>query len=326
MAPGQASPARAVFMGTPDFAAVILDHLLTQPSPIVVAAVVTQPDRPAGRGRRLTPPPVKTVALAAGIPVIQPASVRRPRFVARLRQLAPDIVVLAAYGKILPAEVLAVPPRGSLNVHASLLPRHRGAAPVASAIRHGDTTTGVSIMLMDEGMDTGPVLAAAPEPIRPDDTTETLTARLAVQGGGLLTSTIPLWLAGTLTPQAQDDGDATYCRPLRRSDGLLHWEHDADGLARQVRAVNPWPGAYTYWDRQLLKVWRAQAVPAPAGAPPGLEPGRVVPYDRGVAVICGEGVLLLDEVQLAGRRRMAGAEFGRGQRRFPGSQLTAGTR
>ena len=237
-------------MGTPDFAAVILRCLLQRPDLVTVAAVVTQPDRPAGRGRRLEQPPVKVEAARTGVEVVQPVSVRRPRFVEWLRQVAPDLLLVAAYGKILPPAVLAIPPRGALNVHASLLPRHRGASPVSAALLAGDTVTGVSLMLMNEAMDAGPVLAKAAEPIASDDTTETLTERLSSLGATLLVNALPQWLAGTLTAQPQDSGQATYCRPLRRDDGRLLWDEPAEYLARQVRAMIPWPGAYTYWKGQ----------------------------------------------------------------------------
>ncbi len=323
-APPTSRPARAVFMGTPDFAAVILRRVLQQPDLVTVAAVVTQPDRPAGRGRRLEQSPVKQEAARAGVEVVQPVSVRRPRFAAWLQRLAPDLLLVAAYGKILPPAVLAVPPRGALNVHASLLPRHRGASPVSAALLAGDTITGVSLMLMNEAMDAGPVLATAAEPVAPDDTTETLTTRLSSLGATLLVNTLPQWLAGTVTAQPQDSGQATYCRPLRRDDGRLLWDESAVYLARQVRAMIPWPGAYTYWAGQQLKVWAATALAADAGGAPPPVPGTVVEHGDGPVVVCGEGLLALNQVQLAGRRRMAAADFLRGQRAFVGARLSTG--
>lgn len=314
-------PARAVFMGTPDFAAVILQRLLQHPDLVTVAAVVTQPDRPAGRGRRLEQPPVKAAAARAGIEVVQPVSVRRPRFAAWLRRVAPDLLLVAAYGKILPPAVLTIPPRGALNVHASLLPRHRGASPVSAALLASDTVTGVSLMLMNEAMDAGPVLATATEPIAPDDTTATLTERLSALGAMLLVDTLPRWLASATTALPQDSDQATYCRPLRRDDGRLLWDAPAAYLARQVRAMIPWPGAYTYWAGQQLKVWAATALPTDAGSAAPPVPGTVVEQDRRPAVVCGEGLLTLDQVQLAGRRRMAAADFLRGQRAFLGARL-----
>ncbi len=308
-------------MGTPDFAAVILQRLLQRPDLLLVAAVVTQPDRPAGRGRRLEQPPVKVAAARAGVEVVQPVSVRRPRFAAWLRRVAPDLLLVAAYGKILPPAILAIPPRGALNVHASLLPRHRGASPVSAALLAGDTVTGVSLMLMNEAMDAGPVLATATEPIAADDTTAMLTERLAALGATLLIDTLPQWLAGAVIPQPQDNDQATYCRPLRRDDGRLLWDQPAAYLARQVRAMIPWPGAYTYWTGQQLKVWAATALPTDAGSASPPVPGTVVAQDRRPAVVCGDGLLALDQVQLAGRRRMAAADFLRGQRAFLGARL-----
>ncbi len=308
-------------MGTPDFAAVILQRLLQRPDLVTVAAVVTQPDRPAGRGRRLEQPPVKMVAARAGVEVVPPVSVRRPRFAAWLRRVAPDLLLVAAYGKILPPAVLAIPPRGALNIHASLLPRHRGASPVSAALLAGDTVTGVSLMLMNEAMDAGAVLATATEPIAPDDTTETLTERLSALGATLLIETLPQWLAGAVTAQPQDDSRATYCRPLRRDDGRLEWDAPAAYLARQVRAMIPWPGTYTNWAGQQLKVWAATVLPADDGSATPPVPGTVVEQDRQPAVVCGEGLLALDQVQLAGRRRMAAADFLRGQRAFVGTRL-----
>lgn len=308
-------------MGTPDFAAVILRRLLQRPDLVTVAAVVTQPDRPAGRGRRLEQPPVKVAAARAGVEVVQPVSVRRPRFAAWLRRVTPDLLLVAAYGKILPPAVLAIPPHGALNVHASLLPHHRGASPVSAALLAGDTITGISLMLMNEAMDAGPVLATATEPIAPDDTTATLTERLSALGATLLIDTLPQWLAGAVTAQPQDDSRATYCRPLRRDDGRLCWDAPAAYLARQVRAMIPWPGAYTHWAGQQLKVWAATVLPTDAGSAAPPVPGTVVEQDRQPAVVCGEGLLALDQVQLAGRRRMAAADFLRGQRAFVGARL-----
>lgn len=319
--PPPSRPVRAVFMGTPDFAAVILRRLLQRPDLVTMAAVVTQPDRPAGRGRRLEQPPVKVAAARARVEVVQPVSVRRPRFAAWLRRVAPDLLLVAAYGKILPPAILAIPPRGALNVHASLLPHHRGASPVSAALLAGDTVTGVSLMLMNEAMDAGPVLATATEPIAPDDTTTTLTERLSALGATLLIDTLPQWLAGALTAQPQDDGRATYCRPLRRDDGRLRWDAPAAYLARQVRAMIPWPGAYTHWAGQQFKVWAATVLPTDAGSATPPVPGTVVEQDRRPAVVCGEDLLALDQVQLAGRRRMAAADFLRGQRAFVGTRL-----
>ncbi|MDD3828414.1 MAG: methionyl-tRNA formyltransferase, partial [Anaerolineae bacterium] len=287
--------ARIVFMGTPDFAVPSLQALARDHQ---VVGVVTQPDRPAGRGRRLVAPPVKEAAGALGLEVIQPPTLRRPEAVERLVAWRPDLVVVAAFGQILRPEVLAIPPHGCLNVHASLLPRYRGAAPIPAAILAGDERTGVTIMRMDEGLDTGPMLAQADWPIRPDDTTGSLTADLARLGASLLVEALPGWLEGRIAPRPQDDAQATYCRTLQKEDGLLDWALTASHLDRQVRACDPWPGAYTAWAGQRLKILRARPLPGRPG-PGGAGPGRVVALAPGAGVVTGEGVLALLQVQRA---------------------------
>jgi methionyl-tRNA formyltransferase len=224
---------RIVFMGSPAFAVPALERLADS---YEVVAVVTQPDRPAGRKRRLTAPPVKAAALARGLPVWQPPTLRTPQAVARLRALAPDLVVVVAFGQILRANVLEIPPHGCLNLHGSLLPKYRGAAPVPATILSAETETGVTLMRMDEGMDTGPVIAQATCPIAPDDTTATLRDKLCHLGADLLIETLPRWLAGEVTLQPQDDSQATYCHPIAKSDGRLDWQLSAEELARRVRA------------------------------------------------------------------------------------------
>jgi len=226
--------------------------------------------------------------------------------------------VVAAYGEILRRNVLSLPPRGCVNVHASLLPRHRGAAPVAAAILAGDRVTGVTIMLMDEGMDTGPILAQAEEPIRPDDTTGTLTARLAELGARALSETLPGWLAGRVEPRAQDGSQATYAPRITKDDGLIDWSEPADIIERKVRAFHPWPGAYTYWQGRRLRITQAEVVRDWCGRD---EPGTVFEVARGAAVATGEGALLLRELQLEGRCCVGCAEFLRGQRGFVGAVL-----
>ena len=309
--------ARIVFMGTPDFAVPSLQALARDHQ---VVGVVTQPDRPAGRGRRLVAPPVKEAAGALGLEVIQPPTLRRPEAVERLVAWRPDLVVVAAFGQILRPEVLAIPPHGCLNVHASLLPRYRGAAPIPAAILAGDERTGVTIMRMDEGLDTGPMLAQADWPIRPDDTTGSLTADLARLGASLLVEALPGWLEGRIAPRPQDDSQATYCRTLQKEDGLLDWALTASHLDRQVRACDPWPGAYTAWAGQRLKILRARPLPGRPG-PGGAGPGRVVDLAPGTGVVTGEGVLELLEVQLAGKSAMDVHAFAQGRRDFVGSTL-----
>lgn len=314
---------RVVFMGTPNFAVPVLKALIGR---YKIVAVVTQPDRRAKRGNKLLASPVKSVALAHNLPVLQPLSLRHPDVVAELRALSPDVIVVAAYGHILPAEVLAIPPMGCLNVHASLLPRHRGAAPVSAAILAGDEETGVTIMLMDEGMDTGPILSQVACPISSQDTRESLRARLAQLGADLLMDTLPRWLAAEdmankIEPQPQDHDQATYCYLIAKEDGLIDWSQPAVEICRSCRAYCSWPGIYTYWRGKLLKVLSAESLPQWSGE---AEPGQVMALDEGLAVATGEGSLLLGEVQLAGKRALSAQDFARGQRDFVGSVLGRG--
>ncbi len=307
---------RVIFMGTPDFSVPTLAVLLQGRYDVV--GVVTQPDRPAGRGRRLEPSPVKRFAVQQGLPVLQPETLKAPEAVAELAALQPDVIVVAAFGQILRPAVLDLPPRGCINVHASLLPRWRGAAPVQAAILAGDQVTGSTIMLMDAGMDTGPILAQAALTIRPEDTGGSLTERLAQQGAELLAETLPRWLAGEVTPQPQDASLATVCRPLRKEQGLIDWTQPAATIARAVRAFNPWPGATSVWQGQPIKILQAVAAPQQAA---GDSPGRVMWVNGGVGVATGQGLLMLQQLQLAGRPAMAVADFVRGHRGFVGSQL-----
>lgn len=307
--------ARVVFMGTPEFAVPTLQALDRHHE---VAGVVTQPDRPAGRGRKLLPSPVKEFAVERGLEVLQPRSLQPAGVVRHLVGWQPEVIVVAAFGQILRPEVLDLPRHGCLNVHASLLPRYRGAAPIPAAILAGDDRTGVTIMLMDPGLDTGPVLSQAESPIGSRDTTASLTDRLARMGAGLLIETLPGWLQGRLTPQPQDEALATYCRPLRKEDGRLDWTRPARYLDRQVRAADPWPGAFTTWQGQRLKVLRAR--PRPDWPATG-EPGLVTAQDTSAGVVTGEGQLELLEVQLAGKRAMEVEVFLHGQQTFIGSTL-----
>ena len=305
--------ARVVFMGSPDFAVPSLRALCAGQS---VVGVVTQPDRPAGRGRRLADSAVKVAARELGLPTIQPETLRAPDALAALRDWSPDAIVVAAFGQILWKDVLDLPPFGCINVHASLLPRHRGAAPIPTAILAGDAETGVTIMKMDAGLDTGPILARRSEAIRPDDTTATLTARLARLGADLLVGTLPACLAGQIAPQPQDEARATYAKQLRKEDGQLDWSRSADELARWVRAFFPWPGAFTLWEGQPLKILRAHADPN-LSAPPG----HVFDAEGQPAVGTPGGALVLDEIQPAGRKPMPAADFARGARHFIGVTL-----
>jgi methionyl-tRNA formyltransferase len=304
-------------MGTPDFAVPTLDSLVLGGHQVV--AVYTQPDKPAGRGRTLISSPVKRKALQLGLTVQQPPSFRQPEEVQKLADLHPDVIVVAAFGQLLPQSVLDIPPFGCLNVHPSLLPRHRGPAPVAAAILAGDEVTGVTIMLLDRGMDTGPLLTREEVPILPQDTTGSLTANLAQAGARLLLQTLPLWLEGKIAPQPQDNSKATYSESLTKEGGRIDWRLPAVELWRRVRAFQPWPGCYTAWQGKVLKV--IEAVPLPGAG----EVGRVVAIQGSqsatIGVQAGEGILGLLQLQLEGKRVMAAAEFVRGQRDFVGALL-----
>lgn len=314
---------RVVFMGTPEFAVPALEELVG--SEYELAGVYTQPDRPAGRGRAPVHPPVKRTALERGLEVLQPASLRDPAEAERLAALRPDVVVVAAYGLILPRVILDVPEHGCLNIHPSLLPSYRGATPVPAAILAGDEDSGVTIMLMDEGMDTGPILSQFVTGIEPDDTTGSLTVRLAQVGARLLAETIPLWLDGSLRPQPQDGSRATYTSPIAKSDGAIDWNMPAAEIERRVRAFNPWPGCFTRWRGKVLRIHEAVALHKMGQALPGrvteLEPG----HPAVVGVDTGEGVLGLLSIQLEGKRAISAAEFVRGQRDFVGDTLGAET-
>ncbi len=312
---GQPLPRRVVFMGTPAFGRASLRALLE--AGVRPVAVFTQPDKPQGRGRAVLPPPVKEEALRAGLEVHQPATLKDPAVVDLLRELKPDLVVVAAYGKILPPAVLEIPPLGCVNVHASLLPRHRGAAPVAYAIWEGDAETGVSLMRMEEGLDTGPVYAQRAIPLPEGATTGTLTPLLAELGGRLLAESLPALAAGTLRPVPQDPARATLAPRIRPEDGRLPFEEPAERLERQVRAMDPWPGAHSSVRGERIKVLAAKVAGA---APPGAAPGEVV-LGPPVTVACGDGrCLLLTSLQREGRRALSSADLVRG---FP---LPAGTR
>jgi methionyl-tRNA formyltransferase len=307
--------ARVVFMGTPAFAVPSLVALCDAHQ---VLGIVTQPDRRAGRGRKLVVSPVKEAALERELDVFQPESLRPPEAVQHLAHWQPDVIVVAAFGQILSAQVLDLPPHGSLNVHASLLPLYRGAAPIPAAILAGDLGTGVTIMRMDEGLDTGPTLAKAEVAILPEDTTATLTASLALLGAQLLLETLPGWLAGRVSEHPQDASLATYCRQLEKADGWLDWSQPAVRLDRQVRACDPWPGTYTTWQGQRLKVLRTRPLPGWAGEG---KPGLLVALEDGFGVITGQGLLEVLEVQLAGKKPVAAGPFVRGQRHLIDSTL-----
>jgi methionyl-tRNA formyltransferase len=295
---------RIVHAGTPDFAVPPLDALHAAGHEIV--AVYTQPDRPAGRGRQLAASPVKRRALELGLTVEQPASLRTPEAAARLRSLEADLMVVAAYGLILPAEVLAVPRLGCWNIHASLLPRWRGAAPIQRALLAGDRETGITIMQMDVGLDTGPMLLERPLPIGPREWAGSLHDRLARLGAEALLEALARRAAGRLVASPQPIEGATYAAKLRKEEAHVDWTRPAVAIDRQVRAFNPWPVAETRWDGRQLRLWEASPEPGAASA----APGTVVEAAGGRLVVAtGEGGLRLDRVQLAGRQAVTAAEF-----------------
>ena len=306
---------RIVFMGSPDFALPTLRLLAAH---YRLAGVVTQPDKPAGRGRVLTSPPVKLLAQELGLPVIQPVRLREPEALAQLQAWQPDLIVVAAFGQILRPAVLDLPRFGCLNIHASLLPRWRGAAPIQAAILHGDTETGVTIMRMDSGVDTGTVLSQRAIPISTDDTAGSLSIKLAVLGAQLLIDTLPGYLNGTILPQPQAQAQPTHAPMLKKEDGQLNFTQPAESLARRVRAFNPWPGTYILWEGQILKVHRAHAVGvAPRSAPaPTPTPGARLVHQGLPAIATASGLLVLDEVQPAGKKLMPGKVFFQGAKNW----------
>ena len=311
-----AATPRVVFFGSPDFAVPTLRALLDSPwRPI---AVVTQPDRPSGRGRKLARPPVAELAADAGIAVLQPERLRAPEAVAAIVALAPDLQIVAAYGQLLPAAVLDAPRHGTLNVHASLLPRWRGAAPISAAIAAGDAETGATIMLVDETEDTGPILAQRATPIGERETAGELSDRLAALGTALLLETIPRWLAGEIAPQAQDDSLATRARRVRKEAGAIDWSQSAAQIARQIRAYTPWPGAFAALDGQRVRLAAATAEPG-AGAV-----GEIVSVDEdAIRVAAGEGIAVVERLQRAGKRELSAAEFARGAGELVGKRFEA---
>lgn len=322
---------RLIFMGTPQFAVPALEALAAAREPgrlapevMEIVAVVTRPDKPTGRGRGVIFSPVKKRALALGLPVWQPGPLRRPEHMEELRRLAPDVIVVAAFGQILRREVLELPHFGCLNVHASLLPRHRGASPIAGALLAGDQKTGVTIMLMDEGLDTGAILTWSAMPIAPDDTAGTLTEKLSFVGAEALLRALPRWFAGKLIPQPQDETRATLTRLLTKEDGIIDWRQPAEMLARQMRAFHPWPGTATTWHGKTLKLLRATELEDDDKADAD-EIGKVSlqTLDGGRALVarCGQGVLRLEVIQLEGKRALTADEFVRGQPGIIGDTL-----
>lgn len=314
---------RIVFMGTADFGAPCLEALAGAREQQVIG-VVTQPDRPVGRRQELTPPPIKTLALKLGLPVFQPERVRRPEAVAQLREWTPDLMVVVAYGQILPKELLTLPGFGCVNVHGSLLPRWRGASPIQAALLEGDEASGVTTMLLDEGMDTGAMLMWERVEIAPDDNAATLHDKLAPLGAMLLMRTVAGLADGTLRPTPQPAEGVTYAPRIKKEDGLVDWSQPARQILNRLRAFTPWPGLFTFLPAEtggrVLKIWSATvesksaAQTAAAGTVTAAEKG-------GIAVATGEGTLVVRELQVEGGRRMSAEEFLRGHRLACGVRL-----
>jgi methionyl-tRNA formyltransferase len=297
---------RIVFAGTPDFAVPPLEALLASGHDVI--AVYTQPDRPAGRGRKLVASPVKQAAELAGIPVYQPATLREDDVVNALAGLNPDLMVVVAYGLLLPRRVLEIPRLGCINIHASLLPRWRGAAPIQRAVLAGDDRTGVAIMRMEAGLDTGPVYLARETEIGPRQTSGELHDRLSALGAEALIAALPGIADGTLQPQVQDGSAATYAHKIEKAEGRIDWQRPAGEIGRQVRAFNPWPVAFTTLDGETLRIWDAEPVAATSGG--ATPPGKVVGAAKeGIDVATGDGVLRIKTMQLAGKRAMSAADF-----------------
>jgi len=310
---------RIIFLGTPEFSVPSLETLIHGDYQVV--AVYTQPDRRAGRGQQVTSSPVKRLALSQGLDVVQIDKFKVAGTVEKLAALAPDLIVVAAFGLLLPPEVLNIPKLGCLNVHPSLLPRHRGASPIATAILQGDEITGVTIMLLDAGMDTGPILNQREVPITAEDTTGSLGIKLAQIGAQLLTETLPLWIEGRIKPRPQDENGASYSKMIKKEDGEIDWRLSAKELWQRVRAFDPWPGCYARWRDKRLKLVKV----LPLQGEKSDEPGKVIalapPAPVTVGVETGDGVLGLVRLQLEGKRELSADEFVRGQRDFIGSHL-----
>jgi methionyl-tRNA formyltransferase len=321
---------KIIYMGTPSFAVHALEALIANRAPGLllpqgydIATVITRPDKPSGRGKEVVFSPVKQVALAHGLPVWQPGSLKRPENIETLAAYAADLYIVAAFGQILPQAVLDLPQYGTLNIHASLLPRYRGVSPISEAILQGERETGVTIMLIDAGVDTGPILLQRAIPIAENDTTGSLTAKLADLGAGALLAALPLWVTGALQPQPQNEREASYTRMLRKEDGEIDWHRSAARLAHEVRAYSPWPGSYTTWRGKMLKILEAHALATTETR--DVTPGTVMLRQENgtpsLQVATGEGALVLDRLQLEGKKGMSADEFVRGYANIMGDVL-----
>jgi methionyl-tRNA formyltransferase len=303
-------------MGTPEFSVPSLQKLIETQE---VVGVVTQPDRPAGRGRKLQPSPVKVIAQEAGVPLYQPRSLRSEEAAAPLQEWQPDVILVAAFGQILRPHVLELPPHGCVNVHASLLPRWRGASPIQHAILAGDAETGVTLMQMNEGLDTGPMYVQESTPISASDTSETVHDRLAVLGAEMVGRYLDEILAGKIAAREQNDNLATYAPMIKKDEGRIDWQESASAIDRHIRAMTPWPGAFSEWEGQNLKILDARPLSGPSLA---VIPGTAALIDGQIVVQTGDGLLALNQVQLAGKKALSAVSFVNGRPQFIGALLT----
>jgi methionyl-tRNA formyltransferase len=310
---------RIVFMGTPEFAVPSLEALLKSDDQVV--GIVTQPDRPKGRGQQLAPSPIKVLAQREHIPILQPVKMKAPEFLEPLAAWKPDLIAVTAFGRILHSGILKLPPMGCVNVHGSLLPKYRGAAPVQWAVINGDSETGITTMMMDEGMDTGAMLLQERIPILPDDTAGTLAPRLAVLGGRLLVETIRQLKAGILTPIPQNESQATMAPLLKKEDGVIDWSLAATALSNRVRGLSPWPGAYSFLLGERWTIWKAGAIPMQEHTAPGT---IVQVTKQSLHVTTGNGLLEVTEIQPANSKRLTVAQYLSGHRIIPGQRFEAG--
>jgi methionyl-tRNA formyltransferase len=321
---------RIIYMGTPQFAVPALEALIAHAAPgdilpegYEIATVIMRPDKPAGRGREIVYSPVKQSALRHQIPVWQPGSLKKTANSDALANYKADLFIVAAFGQILPQTVLDQPRYGTLNIHASLLPKYRGADPIAESILQGDRETGISIMLLDAGVDTGPVLMRRSLEISDDDTTSSLTLKLADLGAQALLEALPAWISGRLIPEPQDEQRASHTRMLRKEDGLIDWSRPASVIERQVRAYTPWPSAYTHWQGKLFKILKAQALHSEPGkeVAPGTVGVHEIAGHRALVVTTGSGILAIQQLQLEGKKAMSSEEFLRGYSQIVAQQL-----
>ena len=321
---------RIIYLGTPQFAVPALEKLIGASKPGLalsegyeIVTVITRPDKPSGRGKEIIYSPVKQLALSHGIPVWQTGSLKRQENIDILADYRADLYIVAAFGQILPQAVLDLPRFGTLNIHASLLPKYRGVSPISESILQGDTETGVTIMLIDAGVDTGPILLQRAIPIAEDDTTGSLTSKLSVLGSDALVEALPLWVEGKLTPQPQDERFSSHTRMLHKEDGKIDWNLPADILARKVRAFTPWPGAFTRWGNRLLKIISAHAAQAESSSDDRV--GTVGLHKehstQTLTVVTGNGLFVIEKLQLEGKKVMSADDFLRGYSTIVGETL-----